>query len=171
VAAALSPLVIVAALVLCVAGFAKLRSPAATAGALRTLGFGVGSASIRAFAVAELGLGLWCIVAPTAIACAIMACVYVTFSALTLVLTRRASSCGCFGDDRVPASIVQSILSLALALVCLAGVRWVPHGVGWMLERSPSLSAVLVVGTAGAVYGTVLAYTELPLVWHAWSPR
>jgi hypothetical protein len=172
VAAALSPPLAVAALVLCVAGLAKLRSPAAAVRAMSGTGLAaVGSAPIRAAAAAEFALGTWCLLAPTAISCAIMACVYTAFAGLAVLLTRRASSCGCFGDDRAPASIVQSMISIALALVCLAGARWVPHGVLWMLGRPASFAAVLVVGTAGAAYATVLAYTELPLAWHSWSPR
>ena len=161
----------VAAVLLCVAGFAKLRSPGAAARALSTAGLTVGSVPVRVFAAAEFALGAWCALAPGPLSCALMALVYVGFAALTLRLARRASSCGCFGDDRVPASIAQSVLSVVFALVALAGVRWVPHGITWMLERPASLAAVLVVGTAGAVYGTVLAYTELPLAWQSWGAR
>jgi hypothetical protein len=171
VAGALSPPLAVAAVVLCVAGVAKLRAPSAAVGALSGAGLVVGAVTIRACAAAEVGLGTWSVLAPGRISCAIMAVVYTAFAGLTLRLSHRAAACGCFGDDRVPASILQSILSLALALVCLAGVRWAPHGIGWMLDRPASDAAVLVLGTAGAVYGTVLAYTELPLAWHAWSAR
>jgi hypothetical protein len=171
VASALSAPYAVAAALLCVAGFAKLRSPSAAVRALGTIGLVVGATSVRAFAVGEVGLGAWCALAPTPVASALMACLYVGFAALTLLLARRAAACGCFGGDRVPASVTQSILSVVLALVSLAAVRWVPHGVGWMLERPANLATVWVMGTAGAVYGTVLAYTELPLAWRSWGAR
>ena len=170
-AGALSAPYAVAALLLCIAGMAKLRSPTAAVRGLGSAGLTVGSAPVRVFAAAEVGLGAWCALAPVPISSAAMALVYGGFAGLTLRLARRASPCGCFGDDRVPASIAQSVLSVAFALVALAGVRWVPNGITWMLERPASLAAVLVVGTAGAVYGTVLAYTELPLAWQSWGAR
>jgi hypothetical protein len=171
VASALSAPYAVAAVLLCVAGLAKLRSPSAAVRALGTIGLTVGSTPVRAFAAGEVALGAWCALAPVPVSSAVMACVYLGFAGLTVLLARRAASCGCFGGDRVPASITQSILSLCLALVSLAAVRWVPHGIGWMLERPASLATVWVLGTAGAVYGTVLAYTELPLAWRSWGAR
>jgi len=41
----------------------------------------------------------------------------------------------------------------------------------WILERPPGSVAVLILGTAAAVYGTVLAYSELPRAWRSWSPQ
>jgi hypothetical protein len=170
-ASALSAPYAVAAALLCVAGLAKLRSPSAAVRALGTVGLTVGPAPVRAFAAGEVALGAWGGLAPVPLSSAVMACLYVGFAGLTLLLARRAAACGCFGDDRVPASSTQAILSVALALVSLAAVRWVPHGIGWMLERPAGLATVWVMGIAGAVYGTVLAYTELPLAWRSWGAR
>ena len=43
------------------------------------------------------------------------------------------------------------------------------HGVGWVLQRPPGSGMLLALGTAGAVYAAVLAYTLLPQAWSAWS--
>jgi hypothetical protein len=160
----------VAAGVLCVAGLAKLRSPAPATRALASLGLPGGAGAIRAFAIAELGLGAWALISPTPLAAAFLACVYAGFTVLTLALWRRAQSCGCFGADGAPAAPLQAVLSALLAAACAAAAGS-PRGLSWILERPMGTVAVLVLGTAVAVYGTVLAYSELPRAWHSWSPR
>lgn len=148
----------VAALVLCAAGLAKLRSPRTAATAL-----GIPAGWIRAFSVYELALGAGALAWPAL--SPLLALTYAGLAALTLVLARRAQSCGCFGEGDVPVSRAQSLLSLLLALVC-AGPS---HGVSWLLHRPPAPAAVLVLGVAAATYGTVVAYAELPAAWRAWS--
>lgn len=155
----------VAALVLCVAGLAKLRSPGAAARAVS-----VGAVGIRAFATGELALGVWGLVAVAPAGSLLMAALYAGFAALTLVLSRRGAGCGCFGAERAPASAIQSLLSAALAAICVACAIAAPHALMWILDRPAGIATVLVLGTAGAVYGTVLAYSELPLLWRSWSP-
>jgi len=155
----------VAALVLCVAGLAKLRSPRAAARAV-----GLAPVAIRAFAAFELALGACALLADAPAGSALMAALYAGFAALTLVLARAGAACGCFGEERTPASPIQSLMSAALALVCAVCALAGPHALGWILERPAPTVTVLVLGTAGAVYGTVLAYSELPLLWRSWTP-
>jgi hypothetical protein len=154
----------VAALLLCVAGLAKLRSPAAAARVV-----GVAPVAVRAFSILEIGLGGWALLSADLTSSALMAGLYAAFAAVTIGLGRRGAPCGCFGSDHVPASSIQSTVSVALALVSLAGLAASAHGVSWILGRPPGTVTVLVLGTAGAVYGTVLAYSELPLLWRSWS--
>ena len=154
----------VAALLLCVAGVAKLRSPAAAARAV-----GVAPAAIRVFAILELGLGGWALLSADLTSSALMAALYAAFAAVTIGLGRRGAPCGCFGSDEAPSSSIQSTVSAVLALVSIAGLAASAHGASWILERPLGTVTVLVMGTAGAVYGTVLAYSELPLLWRAWS--
>jgi hypothetical protein len=148
----------VAAIVLCVAGMAKLRSPATAAGAL-----GVSAKLIRGFSIYELALGAgalaWPVLSP------LLALTYLGLALLTGVLARRSQSCGCFGEGDAPASVVQSVLSLVLALASVAGA----HDLGWLFARPPGSVAVLLAGILAAVYGTVVAYSEIPLAWRAWG--
>jgi hypothetical protein len=167
----LTPPFLLAALVLCVAGAAKLRSPAAAGRALRVLGLPGGATPVRALAVAELVLGLGCAIDPGRIGATVMGCVFGAFAVVALLLARERAACGCFGEGDAPASSLQSGLSAALALVALAGAARAPHGLGWVADRSPSQVAVLAVGIAASVFATVLAYTELPRAWSAWSAR
>jgi len=155
----------VAAIVLGVAGLAKLRSPRAAARAV-----GLAPSAIRAFAAGELALGVWALLAPVAVSSALMAMLYAGFAGLTLALSRAGAACGCFGDEGAPASPIQSLVSAALALLCAVCALAGPRALGWILGRPAGTVTVLLLGTAGAVYGTVLAYSELPLLWRSWSP-
>jgi hypothetical protein len=165
---ALTPPFAVAALVLCVAGVAKLRAPAGAANALSAGGIPVGQSVVRVFALFELVLGGWCVLAPELLDACALAAVYAIFAALSLLLARRRAACGCFGERETPASAIQSLLSATLAAGAGMAAIWPPHGAGWMLGHA---AVILVFGTAGAVFGIVVAYTELPQAWAAWSPR
>jgi hypothetical protein len=92
--------------------------------------------------------------------------VYAGFCVVSRWLARRGASCGCFGERDAPASRAHALVSAALALVAGAAAAAPPHGAGWILARPVLLTAV-----AAAAYATVLAYTDLPLAWSAWSGR
>jgi hypothetical protein len=164
-AGALTVPLAMAALVLAVAGLAKLGSPGAAARAV-----GLSRSAIRALAVGELGLAGWAVVDGGAASSAAMAALYAGFAVLTLRLARAGAACGCFGAEQAPASPIQSALSAALAATCAVGAVAGAHPAGWILERPAPTAAVLVMGLAGAVYATVLAYSELPQLWRSWSP-
>ncbi len=161
----------VAAIVVVVAGLAKLRKPRVAVAALSELGVPAGTGSVRLLAVFEVALGIACLIGPGAVAAAALACCYAAFSLLSLLLARRRASCGCFGEGEAPASAEQSLISAALAAVCIGAAVQAPHDIGWLLAQSPGAAAVLVLGIAASAYATVLAYTQLPLVWGAWSAR
>jgi len=168
VADALTAPMAVAAVVLVIAGVAKLRAPAPAVAALRELGLPAAALPIRAFAAGEIALGVWALVAPTSIVAIALACCYATFAGLALMLARRRAACGCFGEGDFPASRVQALLSAVLSLACAAAAVWSPHG---LLDRPAGQAVVLVIGIAAAAYATVLAYTQLPAAWSAWSAR
>ena len=171
----LTPPLALAALVLCVAGLSKLRSPGAAVDALRSVGPGramttaASTGLVRAFALLELALGGLCLARPSSASAGAVACVYAGFSALALILARRRSPCGCFGGHREPASGAQSLLSAALAVVAVGAAIWGSHGVPWLLGRPAITAVALTVGLAGGAYALVIAYTELPLAWSAWT--
>jgi hypothetical protein len=122
-------------------------------------------------AAGEGAVGLWCLADPGPVPAGAMGCLYAAFAGLALLLARRQESCGCFGERDAPASIAQSLLSAVLALLAFAGMLSVPHGLPWVLERPAGYAALLILGTAGSVYGTVLAYTEMPHAWGSWSAK
>jgi hypothetical protein len=158
-ASALTSPFAVAALVLCVAGVAKLRAPRAAAAAV-----GAHAGQVRAFALAELALGIWALSAPAPLPAVLVSGTYAGFSGLSLWLAHRRSACGCFGQPELPASAGQSALSAALAAVAAAAATWPPHDAHWLASHP-----VIALGIAAAAYATVLAYTALPVAWSAWA--
>lgn len=161
----------VAALVLCVAGLAKLRAPDGAAAALGELGLPSSRGLVRLAALAELGLGIAVAVRPLAAPEVALAVLYGAFAAITLRLAALRAACGCFGEHDRPASGIQAALSLALALLAgMAAVAGAP-GVQALAEASLPVAAATLIGVGGAVYALVLAYVELPAAWAAWGPR
>jgi hypothetical protein len=154
----------VAALLLAVAGVAKLRAPRAAARAV-----GVAPALIRGFAAGETGLAVVALATATPWSSVAMAVLYAGFAGLTLRLARAGAACGCFGAEQSPASSLQSALSVGLA--GLAGLSAIggAHTAGWIVGRPLGTLVVLAAGTAGVVYAIVLAYSELPPRWASWS--
>jgi hypothetical protein len=161
----------VAAIVLAVAGVAKLRAPGVAVAALREAGLPASAWLVRAFAAFEVALGVWCILSPGAAAAVVLACCFAAFAGLALLLARRRAACGCFGESDAPASTAHAVISAALAAVCVLAAIHTPHGVAWLLDQGAGNAVVLVIGIAGSAYATVLAYTQLPGAWTAWSAR
>jgi hypothetical protein len=155
--------------VLCVAGLAKLHAPAGAGQALSVIGIPGGVRAVRTLALMEIALGAACTLHPSQVIAGAVASLYALFAAMSLMLVRRRSSCGCFGEQEVPATLAHSALSGALALVALVATFSSPHGIAWMLARPLQVAPVLVIGTVAAAYGIVLVYTELPHAWSSWS--
>jgi hypothetical protein len=183
VSTALAPPFLLAALLLCVAGALKLRSPHVAADALRVLGLPGSAWMVRILAAGEFVIGAGCAVYPTRATGAVLAGAYAAFAGVAVVLVRRrASGCGCFGETETPVSAVHWITSLIFAAVALAAIvagsstegghgRALGLGLGWVLSRSAPTALVLLVGIAGSLYATVLVYTQLPAAWTAWGGK
>ncbi|HEY2771169.1 MAG TPA: MauE/DoxX family redox-associated membrane protein [Solirubrobacteraceae bacterium] len=170
--AALTPPFAVAALVLCIAGVAKLRAPDGAARALTAVALPGSAPLVRLGAVTEVAIGAWALIRPAAINAALVALLYAVFCGVSLVLARRHADCGCFGETGGPASGLQSLLSGALGLICAAAAVVGAHGIGWVFASAgAAIGMVAAVGVAGAVYAAVLVYTALPQAWAAWSGR
>ncbi len=162
--AALAPPFLVAALLVCVAGALKLRSPDRAAAAL-----GMGRWGVRGLALGEVALGAACALAPTRPLAVALAIVYGLFSLVAVALMRRGVPCGCFGDDDLPVSLAHVIASELLGALALSAALAGPRGLGWVLDRPAMQAAALLVGIAGALYATVAVYTQLPAAWAVWS--
>ena len=170
-AAALTAPFAVAALVLCAAGVAKLRSPGGAVSALFVLGLPARAGLVRALAAAELTLGAWSFLQPTRAAAAAVAAMYAVFAGVSFALARRRAACGCFGGDDAPAWVGQSVLSAALSSVGVAAAVVTPHGVGSILGAGVAHAAALTLAIFASAYAAILVYTQLPQAWTAWSAR
>ncbi|HJS94610.1 MAG TPA: MauE/DoxX family redox-associated membrane protein [Solirubrobacteraceae bacterium] len=151
---ALTPPFLVAALVLCVAGVAKLRVSRRAMGAL-----GVG----------EVALGAACLVHPARSLALALAVLYASFTVVAEVLRRRRLACGCFGENDFPVSLAHVIASGLLGSLALAAAIAGPRGLGWLAGGSAVEAVVLLIATAGAAYAAVLVYTAVPRAWAGWS--
>jgi hypothetical protein len=161
----------VAAIVVAVAGIAKLRAPAVATAALSELGLPGAPWIVRLLGAAEVALAAWCLIAPATVSAAALGGCYVAFAVTAAALARRRAACGCFGEHEQPASLGQSAISGALAAVGFTAAAAAPHGAGWVLSRPVDEAVVLAIGVAGCGYALVLAYTQLPAAWGAWSAR
>ena len=113
-----------AAGLLVLAGVPKVADPAPLVRALRSAGFTVppapGALLVRSFAVAEVVVGVWAVVAPGRVVAGLVAAAYLVFTAfVALVLARDGvlGSCGCFGKPDTPPSRTHLALTAAAALV------------------------------------------------------
>jgi hypothetical protein len=171
VSAALSGPFLAASGVLCVSGAAKLRSPRAALPTLALLGLPSRTSVVRAVATAELAIGLAGLIAPSRATALVIAAAYATFAVLATRLAALRASCGCFGESEAAASPVQALLSGALAIVAIAAAASPPGGLQWVLAQPVATAATLILGVGAGVYGVVIAYTQLPSAWGAWSAQ
>lgn len=175
--AALTAPFVTAAGLLIVSGLAKLRSPHAAAGALIAAGLPVAGRPravpglVRAAALAELALGLAALLAGGRALALGLAVAYAGFAVLAWRLAGRRAACGCFGAQEAPATRAQALMSLALAGAAALAAAWPAGTLGWVLGRPAAQAATLALALCACVYGAVIAYTQLPAAWAAWSGR
>ncbi len=167
--AALTPPLVVAALVVILAGGAKLRAPAGAAAALAVLRLPGGRTAVRALAVGEIGLGAAVLASGSPVLRLLLGALYLAFALVVLTLLRREAECGCFGEAGTTASAIHVILNLALALVCVIGGTVRAAGTSALFALPAREMPVALLGVAAATAAAVLAYTELPDAWRAWS--
>lgn len=111
-----------AAGLLVVAGLPKVVDPLPLVRALRGAGLPVHRQLVRVFAVVEVALGAWALLAPGRYAVALVAAAYLVFTAFVArVLTRGGvlGSCGCFGKPDTPATRTHLALTALAALTAL----------------------------------------------------
>ena len=106
---------------------------------------------------------------PTRALAVALAALYALFATVAVVLRRRRVACGCFGDDDLPVSLAHVIASELLCAVAVAAALMSPRGLTWLADQPGPTAVALAAGVAGAVYATVLVYTQLPAAWSAWS--
>jgi hypothetical protein len=167
-----APAFLAVAGVLLIAGMAKLRSPASAASALAEAGLPGGVRAVRALGLGEVVLALACAGWASRPLAAGLALVYLAFAAFTARLiraSRGAGSCGCFGEQRVPAHAAHVVLSLAAAALAAAATIAGPVAPASLGEHAPVEAAVLLAVAGAGAWAIVLAYTALPDLWSAWG--
>ena len=116
------------ALLLGLAGFAKLRRPGPSSVMLRAAGVPAASVVARAVATAELAVAGAALVLPGRLAGGIVALVFAGLTVGAAVGARRAGTqaCGCFGDEGAPLGPRHIATNLSAALAAGAAAILAP---------------------------------------------
>ncbi|MBS1848198.1 MAG: hypothetical protein JST73_07955 [Actinobacteria bacterium] len=154
----LSAVVTAAAIVLAVAGIAKIRHPDGTADALRNAGLPGNTTAVRVLGGVEIALAAVVVATGSPVALGALACAYAGFAGFSARLRARqgsAASCGCFGASSSPVHPIHVVLNLSVAACVAASIRWPPE--------SFVMTPIAVFVAAGVLAATlVIALTLLP---------
>jgi hypothetical protein len=161
-APATAPLLI-GCVLLVVAGVGKLRRPADTVGALRSVGVRLPAAIVRAAGAGEIALGVAAAVTGARLLAAVVALAYAGFAGFVVVALRRdgaLSSCGCLGRPDTPPTVSHVVVTLALAI----GAAAAAYGGGGLDGWSGSARDPVLLGLAALA--AWLAWATLALRPH-----
>ena len=153
-----------AALVLALAGAAKVARPHDTARALRAAGLPGSPTLVRAGAAVEVVIGLAAVTTGARAASALVAASYLAFAIFVGQALRRhlpLATCGCLGEPDSPPTPAHVVIDLGLAAVAAVAVIDPVSDVGHQLRSHPGEAVVLVALVAVAVHLTVTVLTAL----------
>lgn len=150
-----------AALLLIVAGTAKVLKPTPTAQLLGSLGLPRTKSIVVSLGAGEVALGLLAIVVGGWPLAALTGVLYLTFFIVVWrALATGASTCGCFGRAEAPPSLIHLIGNAAFAAVSFASIAG-PAPAQVMAEAPLGGLGVLI--GAGVIAGLgLVAFTALP---------
>lgn len=153
--------------VLVAAGFAKVRDPAPTIGALVAASVRVPRSAVLGLGTLEIAAGLAVLVAGGVLAGAATAALYGSFALFVGVALQRnlpVQSCGCFGRGDTPPSALHVVVNLAAA----AGtVAFTATGAPSLVDtlRDQPLAGLPYAGFVGiGAFALYLMFTELPRI-------
>lgn len=118
-------IVFAAALLIAVAGVAKVTRPAATQVALRTAGLPSSRLAAQVLGAVEVLLAGVALGVAGPVGAGVVAVAYLGFAAFSAQLLRRSrgtASCGCFGGDDAPVTQLHVWLNVALAAAALVSL-------------------------------------------------
>ena len=169
----LAPVFFLAAGLLVLAGGVKLVRPASTAQALIDAGVPGTLLLARALGAAEIGAGVWALVAPAAGGALALGAMYLGFAGFlgyVLVVRPDAGSCGCAGPTPVPPSRLHLVLNVVVGAVALAYATTSAPSVSTWLGALGWVAIPVALGLALAGWLAVVAVSEAPAGFRAWDP-
>jgi hypothetical protein len=161
----LAPPFFAAAGLLVVSGTAKLRFPMPARRALGALHLPSGPSIVRAIGLVEMGIGMWCLFAPSGTSAVSLSLLYTSFAGFLVFLMRagaRVSSCGCLGKEDSRPSLAHIVLDIAAAATAALVASAPPPGVIASAARLPLGGVPFLLGTGLIVYLAYLAVAYLP---------
>ncbi len=149
------------ALLLVIAGIAKVFQPAPTAELLSLFGLPQLKAVVVGLGATEVAVGLLALVVGGPYFAAVVGVFYLGFCGVTAkAMLGGAASCGCFGQVNAPPSTVHLLGNASFAAVSFAAM-WSRTPLELMADAQ--LSGIVFVCAAGAIAGLALvAFTALP---------
>ena len=162
----MTSIVMGAAIVLAIAGIAKLRQPIGTRQAIRNIGVGVPTFAIQLLGLYELALGVTIVMWAPPIGIGLLAATYAgfaVFAGIALAKKDSAASCGCFGAAETPVHPAHVAVNVGIALCMAAAIHWRPDDI----TTAPIMMLVAAATLAGAL---ILALTLLPSLLIATAP-
>jgi hypothetical protein len=156
----------VAAVVLLIAGLAKVRDPKPTSGALRAMGLPSDLRLVRLLGAVEAVVAAAALVVDHAAFAWGIALSYSGFSIFVAAALRRGTklqSCGCFGGLEVPPSVLHLVLDASAAAAAGVAAARGADPLLRTLEGEPGGGVPLVIAVAVAAGLCVAAITVLPM--------
>ncbi|HYH29309.1 MAG TPA: MauE/DoxX family redox-associated membrane protein [Pseudonocardia sp.] len=166
---------VAAAVLLLVAGIPKAIDPEPTRRAASGAGLPSGTATIRAFGVAEAALGAAALLLDSWVPAALVALTYAGFAAVVArgLVRGDMESCGCFNGEDSPPSVLHVVVDAGLAAAALGvALSAAPYTSWWALATADlgvALTSALLGLTVAALVYLVLA--KLPRVEPLVSPE
>ncbi|MFQ6171990.1 MauE/DoxX family redox-associated membrane protein [Oryzobacter sp. R7] len=149
-----------AAVLLVVAGAPKVLDPGDLHRAVRSVGMPVGREAVRAFALAEVVVGVAALAVPGPATALLLAALYAGFTAFVVVALRSGgvvSSCGCFGKADTPPTVAHAVLTGGAALAGLAAAAVVPAAPWAGLEAGQAAGVLALVSLVAFLAWQVMA--------------
>lgn len=165
---ALAPAFALLALLLALAGIAKLRSPAPAGAALFALRLPSASWIVRAIGAGEVALGLACLLVPGPLTAPLLALAYAGFALVVLALARTAADvpCGCFGEGSFTATRAHAAVDAVAAAIAAAFALAPASGpLDWLEE--PLAGSVALAAVACSAWVCWALFTAPPSIWGA----
>lgn len=165
---ALAPPFALLALLLALAGAAKLRAPAPAAAALFALGLPSRAALVRAIGLGELALGVAALAVPGPLTAAGVAAAYAVFALVVAALARSAPGipCGCFGEGSFTATRAHAGVDAGAAALATAFALDPAGGpLDWLAD--PLAGATALAAVACSAWLCWALFTAPPSVWGA----
>ena len=112
------------AMLLVLAGYAKVTAPAATGAALQGARLPADPTVVRVLGAGEIALGLAVLLVGGPLPAAGLAVAYLGFGAFAWRQSSRGEGCGCFGEAAAPATTLHVGINLAGVAFALVATLW-----------------------------------------------
>jgi len=156
---------LIAALLLAVAGAAKVIDPTTTVGALRKLGLPASATAVRVGGAVEVVLAVGAVLTGAPVLAGLVAVSYLLFTAFVLVALGRGlpiGSCGCFGKVDTPPSVLHVVVNLAAVAAAIGVALGDGTGIADVLADQPLAGVPFLLLVAVGGYAAFTALTVVP---------